>query len=98
MKIETTKNGTEMTVRLEGRLDASTAPELSQELRANYDDITDLTLDLEGLEYISSAGLRVLLEAHKTMSGKGTMTVLNVNGVLREIFEATGFSNILNIQ
>jgi len=81
----------------EGRLDTVTAPELEKEVKAILPDITELTLDLKKLEYISSAGLRVLLSAQKAIGGKGTMTVVNVNETIAEIFEVTGFSDILTI-
>ena len=82
---------------LEGRLDTVTAPDLEKELKDTLDGITDLQLDFEKLEYISSAGLRVLLAAQKTMAKKGQMTLTNVNETIMEIFEVTGFSDILTI-
>lgn len=82
---------------LEGRLDTTTAPELEKELKDSFDEIQELTLDLEKLEYISSAGLRVLLLAHKSMNGRGNMKVANANEIIMEIFEVTGFSDILTI-
>ena len=81
-----------------GRLDTTTAPELEKELKASLDGITELTFDLAALEYISSAGLRVLLSAQKTMNKQGSMVVKNANETIMEIFEITGFSDILNIQ
>ena len=83
---------------LEGRLDTTTAPDLEQKLRASLDGVSELTLDLEKLEYISSAGLRVLLAAQKLMSKKGEMKVKNVNEAVSEVFEVTGFSDILTIE
>ena len=97
MKITKTQNGTELAVALEGRLDTTTAPELEKELKASLDGVTALTLDFAGLEYISSAGLRVLLGAQKTMARKGEMKVTHVNETILEIFEVTGFSDILTI-
>ena len=82
---------------LEGRLDTVTAPDLEKELKDNLDGITELKLDFEKLEYISSAGLRVLLAAQKTMTKQGEMTLTNVNETIMEIFEVTGFSDILTI-
>jgi anti-sigma B factor antagonist len=82
---------------LEGRLDTVTAPDLEKELKDNLDGITELKLDFEKLEYISSAGLRVLLAAQKTMTKQGEMTLTNVNDTIMEIFEVTGFSDILTI-
>ena len=83
---------------LEGRLDTTTAPDLEAELKSSLGDVTELTLDLEKLEYISSAGLRVLLSAQKIMTRQGDMRVFNVNETLMEIFEVTGFSDILTIE
>ena len=85
-------------VSLEGRLDTVTAPELEEELKGAMDTLTDLTLDFENLEYVSSAGLRVLLSAQKVMNKQGTMRVVNVNEAIMDIFEVTGFSDILNIE
>ena len=97
MTITKTLNGTALTLALEGRLDTITAPELEAEIKASLDGVTALTLDLEKLEYISSAGLRVLLSAQKVMNKQGDMKVANVNETIREIFEVTGFSDILSI-
>ena len=83
---------------LEGRLDAVTAPELDAEWKAALDRTTELILDCEGLEYISSAGLRVLLSAQKAMNKQGKMKVIHVNEMVMEIFEVTGFSDILTIE
>ena len=83
---------------LEGRLDTVTAPELEQEMKASLDGVTELRLDFEKLEYISSAGLRVLLSAQKQMNQQGTMTLYHVNQTIMEIFEVTGFSDILTIE
>ncbi len=85
-------------VTLEGRLDTVTAPELDRELKGVLEGISELTLDFEKLEYVSSAGLRVLLSAHKAMSAKGGMKVTNVNEIVREVFEVTGFADILTIE
>ncbi len=98
MTIKTEKNDSALTVFVEGRLDTNTAPELDETLRSSLEGITDLSLDLEKLEYLSSAGLRVLLSAQKTMNKQGTMVVKNVNETIMEIFEVTGFSDILTIQ
>lgn len=91
-------NGTALEISPEGRLDTTTAPELEQELKESLSDVTALTFDFSKLEYISSAGLRVLLSAQKTMSGKGTMTVKNVNEIVQEVFDVTGFSDILTVE
>ena len=98
MKISKTKNGTELAVALEGRLDTVTAPELEKELKGSLDGVSELTLDFAGLEYISSAGLRVLLSAQKTMNKQGGMKLINVNETIMEIFEVTGFSDILTVE
>jgi anti-sigma B factor antagonist len=82
----------------EGRLDTMTAPEMERAVNEILPEITLLTLDLEKLEYISSAGLRVLLYAHKAMNSKGGMKVRGVNETVSEIFEVTGFSDILDIE
>ena len=98
MKIEHKENGTELTVALEGRLDTTTAPELEADLKNSLDGLTVLILDFEKLEYISSAGLRVLLSAQKVMNRQGEMKVLHVNETILDIFEVTGFSDILTIE
>ncbi len=82
---------------LEGRLDTVTAPELEQVIQEMLPGLTELTLDLTELEYISSAGLRVLLSAQKAMNRQGRMTVTHVNETIMEIFDVTGFSDILTI-
>ena len=98
MKIEKhVENGNGCYV-VEGRLDTTTAPELEKELKADMDGLNALTLDFGKLDYISSAGLRVLLTAHKAMSKKGGMKVTNVNEMVREVFDVTGFADILNIE
>jgi len=91
------ENGT-LTVALEGRLDTTSAPQLEGELKGALDGVTSLVLDLEKLEYISSAGLRVLLSAQKLMNKQGEMTILHVNDVIMEIFDVTGFTDILTIK
>ena len=83
---------------LEGRLDTVTAPDLEKELKDAMTDLSELTLDLEKLDYISSAGLRVLLSAQKIMNRQGTMKVTHVCETIMEIFEVTGFSDILSIE
>ena len=98
MKIEKNVKNGKACFALEGRLDTTTAPELEKELQNEIEGITALTLDLSKLDYISSAGLRVLLSAHKAMSRKGCMKVTNVNEVVREVFDVTGFSDILDIE
>lgn len=98
MTINKTVNGSELNVALEGRLDTTTAPQLEEELKASLDGVTALTLDLAKLDYISSAGLRVLLSAQKTMQKQGGMKLVNVGETIMEIFEVTGFSDILTIE
>ena len=93
---KTIENGKAAVV-LEGRLDTVTAPELEKEFKSSLEGVSELTLDFEKLEYISSAGLRVLLAAQKTMNKQGEMKLLNVNETIMEIFEVTGFSDILTI-
>ena len=98
LNIEKKENASELTVALTGRLDTTTAPELETELKASLDGVTALTIDMTGLDYISSAGLRVLLSAQKVMNRQGEMKVLHVNETILEIFEVTGFSDILTIE
>lgn len=98
MKITKNKNGTALEIALEGRLDTTTAPDLEKELKYSLDDVTDLALDFAKLDYISSAGLRLLLSAHKAMQGKGGMKVKNVNEVVSEVLDVTGFADILTIE
>lgn len=93
---KTAENGT-LRIALEGRLDTNTAPQLEAELKTSLSGITELELDFSGLEYISSAGLQVLLAAQKTMSRQGKMTIRNVNETIMEVFEITGFVEILTI-
>ena len=88
----------ELTVVLTGRLDTTTAPELEKELKASLDGVSALTIDMAALEYISSAGLRVLLSAQKTMNKQGTMVISGVSPEVKEIFDVTGFSDILTIE
>lgn len=87
-----------LTAAISGRVDTTTAPALEAELKASFDGITALILDFAEVEYISSAGLRVLLSAHKVMSKKGGMKLTNVSEDIMEIFEVTGFSDILTIE
>ena len=98
MKIENTTNGNEMELVLSGRLDTITAPQLEAELKKNIDGITSLLFDFSDLEYLSSAGLRVLLAAQKIMNKQGSMVIKNVNDTIMEIFEVTGFADILTIK
>ncbi len=94
---KTIENGT-AAFALEGRLDTVTAPELEQALKEALDGLNELSLDFEKLDYISSAGLRVLLSAQKQMNRQGVMKLTNVSETIMEIFEVTGFSDILTIE
>ena len=96
MKIDFTKNNGGLTVALDGRLDTTTAPELEKFLGEHCADVTELVLNCEKLVYISSAGLRVLLANQKKM--KGAMTLINVCELVMEVFEMTGFADILVIE
>ena len=97
--LEMKKSGTakQMTLSLTGRLDTTTAPQLEVELETIYPEVTDLTLDFQNLEYISSAGLRVLLKAQKTMNRKGCMKLTHVPDSILEVFDITGFTDFLTI-
>ena len=98
MTISKIADGSKLTIALGGLLDTVTAPDLEKELKASLDGVTALTFDFENLEYISSAGLRVLLLAQKTMNRQGSMKIRNVCEVIMEIFEVTGFADILTIE
>ena len=98
MIIRQTAEGEKLTVALEGRLDTTTAPELEKALAEAIGGATELEFDFEKLEYISSAGLRVLLGAQKLMNTRGTMKVTHVGEIINEIFEVTGFTDILTIE
>ena len=87
-----------LNIALEGRLDTTTAPQLEAELKSELPNVKLLVMDFEKLEYISSAGLRVLLSAQKIMNKQGEMKIIHVSDVINEIFEVTGFSDILNIE
>ena len=91
-------NGSELTIRMEGRLDTTTSPVLESEMKSSLDGVEKLVLDLKDLQYISSAGLRVLLSAQKTMNRQGSMVVRNASADIKEIFDVTGFSDILTIE
>lgn len=98
MEIKKEKNGNELTLFVIGRLDTTTAPQLESELKQSISGVEKLILDLKDLEYLSSAGLRVLLSAQKVMNKQGEMVVRNVNETISEIFEVTGFVEILTIE
>ena len=98
MTIQSIRRGTELTLAPAGRLDTLSAPELECALRGALDDVTALVFDFSNLEYISSAGLRVLLSARKAMARQGTMKLIHVNEAILDIFEVTGFTDILTIE
>ena len=98
LEISMTKDGAEYTFLLEGRLDTITSPDLESKINEVVDDATKLTLDLSKLEYISSAGLRVLLGALQAMENKGEMVVCNLTQPVNEVFELTGFGRLFNIE
>ncbi len=98
MNIEKTLNANELTIALTGRLDTTTAPQLEAELKTSLDGVSYLLLDFDGLEYISSAGLRVLLSTQKVMNKQGKMVIRHVNETILEVFEVTGFTDILTIE
>lgn len=98
MNINKITNGNELAIALEGRLDTATAPRLEAELNQSIGGIEKLVFDFASLEYLSSAGLRVLLSAQKIMNKQGKMTVKNVNETIMEIFEVTGFCDVLTIE
>ena len=98
MNIEIIANGSELTIKLTGRMDTTTAPKLEAELKQNIGGVEKLVLDFAALEYLSSAGLRVLLAAQKVMNKQGEMVVRNVNETIAEIFEVTGFADVLTIE
>jgi anti-sigma B factor antagonist len=98
MTIEIKKNAEDVTIEVVGRLDTTTAPTLENSINENIVDTKNLVLDLNGLEYISSAGLRVLLSAQKKMQQVGTMKVINVCESVMDVFDITGFTDILTIE
>ena len=98
MTITTNQENGKLQIALEGRLDTNTAPQLEAELKRSVSGITELDFDFTGLEYISSAGIRVLLAAQKVMNKQGSMVLRNVNSMVMEVFEITGFVDILTIE
>lgn len=97
MKIDKIQDGTTLKMALEGRLDTTTAPELEREI-GTLDGVQDFIIDMGNLEYISSAGLRVILKAQKIMNSQGAMKLINVGDSIMEVFEITGFADILTIE
>lgn len=98
MNIVKTNEGAKLTLALEGRLDTTTAPQLEAEVKGALAGVTELVMDFSQLEYLSSAGLRVLLAAQKAMNKQGSMVIRHVNETIQEIFEVTGFIDILTIE
>lgn len=98
MTIEKTRNGNGLVLKLTGRLDTNTAPKLEEVLKEDIADVQDLVFDFNDLDYISSAGLRVLLSAQKIMTKQGSMKLTGVKEPIMEIFEVTGFKDILTIE
>ena len=98
MKIAFTENNGTLTVALDGRLDTTTAPELEATIDGCIADVKELVLDCSALEYVSSAGLRVILKAQKLMNARGNMKLTHVNETIMEVFDITGFADILTIE
>ena len=98
MTIEKILNGESATLVIKGRLDTQTAPALEKEIDASVVGLKELTFDMTGLEYISSAGLRVILKAQKIMKAQGSMKLIGVNDTIMEVFDITGFLDILTIE
>ena len=97
MEIKKEQNGSALTIKVIGRLDAGSAPELSKELTTALDGVTDLTFDFAELQYIASAGLRVLLVAQKRMNKQGSMKLINVSEPVLEVLDMTGFASLMTI-
>ena len=97
MNITKNSKDSQLVLSIEGRLDTTTAPQLESELTNSLDNVKELIIDIENLAYISSAGLRVLLKAQKIMNKQGSMEVRNASSEIQDIFEVTGFDEILNI-
>ena len=98
MEISKTKSGSELVISLSGRLNTVSAPMFEEEVKSSIDGVTELVLDFSNLEYMSSAGLRILLSTQKVMNKQGKMTVRNVNDTVMEVLEITGFTKILTIE
>ncbi len=97
MEVSKIQNEKSLTVAVKGRIDTSTAPTLEEELKNSLDGVESLTFDFTGVEYISSAGLRVMLATQKIMNRQGEMEIIGVNDTVMEIFDVTGFSDIIKI-
>lgn len=98
MTISKTLEGSTLTLALEGRLDTTTSPDLEEALGASLDGVTQLVFDFTRLDYLSSAGLRVLLSAQKRMNKQGSMKLVHVNDAVKEVFDITGFADFLTIE
>ena len=98
MNIDRSVDGTTTNLKISGRLDTSTAPELGATSNNCLAGVEDLVMDFEGLEYVSSAGLRVILKAQKLMNKQGSMKIVNVNDTIMEVFDITGFADVLTIE
>ena len=98
MTIDKKVEGTKTQLKIAGRLDTSTAPELETTIDACISGVEELIIDFEGLEYVSSAGLRVILKAQKIMNKQGSMKIINVNDTIMEVFDITGFADVLTIE
>ena len=98
MDIEKQKDGKKLNVKLEGRLDTKTAPILKESLENSLNGVEELTFDLSELIYVSSAGLRIILSTQKRMNKQGSMKVTNVQDIVMEVFESTGFVDVLTIE
>jgi anti-sigma B factor antagonist len=98
MTYDITQDGKALRIKVEGPLNYKTSPEIEEALKGKLDEVTDLTVDLEGTNYVSSMGLRLLLSLQKRMFKQGSMRVINVGQEVRELFDATGFSQVLDVQ
>ena len=98
MNIQKKLEGTTLTIALDGRLDTTTSPELEETLASSLDGMTALVFDFAKLDYLSSAGLRVLLSAQKRMNKQGSMKLVHVNDAVKEVFEITGFADFLTVE
>ncbi len=98
MTVTKKSEGTKLTAAFEGRLDTNTTPQAEKELTDSLDNVNELVLDFKNLDYISSAGLRLLLMLQKKMNNQGSMTIINANDMVKEIFEVTGFADVLTVK
>ena len=98
MTIKEIREGNTLTIKLDGRLDVLTAPEFGKFLESGLDEVTDLVIDLKDLNYISSAGLREMVTAQQLMAAQGSMKIINVNEIVKEIFEETGFIDFMDME